>query len=203
MVDFGGGYVAVIAALGGLHRARRDGIGCDADISLFDTALSLLVYVGTWSASRDHRPVRRGESAHPSIVPFQNFATADGHIAVAAAKQKFWLAFCEAIERPDLAADPRFTDFDGRDRHRDELLPILQKEFGERTTAEWLAQPRGGGDSLRSDQRRRHGARGPSGRRARHNRSDRPSPLRHSAPNRNAIAVHRYEATTPACTGAR
>lgn len=137
LVDFSGGYVAAIAALGGLHRARRDGIGCDADISLFDTALSLLVYVGTWSASRGHRPTRRGESAHPSIVPFQNFATADGHIAVAAPKQKFWVAFCEAIGRPDLLDDERFSDFDGRDRNRAELLPVLREALAARTTAEW------------------------------------------------------------------
>ena len=137
LVDFSGGYVAAIAALGGLHRARRDGIGCDADISLFDTALSLLVYVGTWSASRDHRPVRRGESAHPSIVPFQNFATADGHIAVAAAKPKFWTSFCEAIARPDLASDARFADFDGRDRNRDVLLAQLRAAMAEHTTAYW------------------------------------------------------------------
>lgn len=137
LVDFSGGYAAALAILAGVHRARRDGVGCDADISLFDTALSLLTYVGTWSASRGLETPRRGESAHPSIVPFQAFATADGHIAVAAAKQKFWLAFCHAVEREDLLEDPRFTDFAGRDRHREELLRELRTAMAKRTTAAW------------------------------------------------------------------
>lgn len=137
LVDFGGGYVAAIAALAGLQRARRDGVGCDADISLYETALSLLTYVGTWSATHGHQPPRRGESAHPSIVPFQNFATADGHIAVSAPKQKFWVAFCRAIDRPDLLEDERFADFGARDRNRDLLLPQLRESMARRTTAEW------------------------------------------------------------------
>jgi crotonobetainyl-CoA:carnitine CoA-transferase CaiB-like acyl-CoA transferase len=139
LVDFSGGYVAAVAILGGLHRARRDGVGCDADVSLFDTALSLLVYVGTWAASRGYEAPRRGESSHPSLVPFQLFATADGHIAVAAAKEKFWIAYCHAIGRDDLASDPRFVDFGARDRNRDELLPEIRAVMAQRTTSEWEA----------------------------------------------------------------
>ena len=99
--------------LAGVWRARRDGVGCDVDTSLFETALSLLTYVGTWAASRGFAPERRAESAHPSIVPFQAFQTADGWITVACAKQKFWLALCAALELPD---DARFADFEGRAR---------------------------------------------------------------------------------------
>jgi crotonobetainyl-CoA:carnitine CoA-transferase CaiB-like acyl-CoA transferase len=137
LVDYSGGYVAALAILAGLHRARRDGVGCDADISLFDTALSLLTYVATWNASRGHETPRRGESSHPSIVPFQLFATADGHITVAAAKQNLWVAYCHAIGRADLLSDPRFADFAARDRHRDELLPQLRRAMSQSTTAEW------------------------------------------------------------------
>jgi crotonobetainyl-CoA:carnitine CoA-transferase CaiB-like acyl-CoA transferase len=139
LVDFSAGYVAALAALAGLHRARRDGVGCDADISLFDTALALLTYVGTWSASQGHETPRRAQSAHPSIVPFQLFATADGHITVAAPKDKFWKAYCHAIGRDELLDDPRFIDFNGRDRHREELLPVLRAAMAQRTTAEWEA----------------------------------------------------------------
>src|SRR5262249_14631318 len=64
--------------------------------------------------------------------------TADGWIVVACPKQKFWERLCEALSRPDLAADPRFADFGGRDRHRDVLLPILEQLFLERTTEGWL-----------------------------------------------------------------
>jgi crotonobetainyl-CoA:carnitine CoA-transferase CaiB-like acyl-CoA transferase len=138
LVDLSGGYVAAIAVLAGLWRSRRDGIGCDCDISLFETALHELVYVGTWAATKGYTPPRRGSSAHPSIVPFQNFQTADGWIVVACPKQKFWERLCDSIGRPDLAGDPRFADFASRDRNREELLPILEAVLRERTSSEWL-----------------------------------------------------------------
>jgi crotonobetainyl-CoA:carnitine CoA-transferase CaiB-like acyl-CoA transferase len=138
LVDLSGGYVSTIAVLAGLWRARRDGVGCDCDVSLFETALHETCYVGVWAASRGYVPPRRRNSAHPSIVPFQNFATADGWIVVACPKQKFWVTLCETLGRPALAADERFADFGARDRNRDELLPILDGAFAERTSAEWL-----------------------------------------------------------------
>ncbi|HMJ96621.1 MAG TPA: CoA transferase [Thermoleophilaceae bacterium] len=138
LVDFSAGYVSALALVGGLWRARRDGVGCDCDISLFETALAQLTYVGTWTATSGFHARRLAESAHPSIVPFQAFATADGWIVVACAKQKFWERLCEAIGRPDLPEDPRFADFGGRDKHRDELLPVLRTIFRERNSADWV-----------------------------------------------------------------
>jgi crotonobetainyl-CoA:carnitine CoA-transferase CaiB-like acyl-CoA transferase len=138
LVDLSGGYVAALAIMAGLWRARRDGEGCDCDISLFEVALHELVYVGTWSASHGYVPPRRRNSAHPSIVPFQNFETADGWIVVACAKQKFWERLCEAIEQPQLATDERFIDFAARDRNRDELTAILEDVFASRPAQEWL-----------------------------------------------------------------
>jgi crotonobetainyl-CoA:carnitine CoA-transferase CaiB-like acyl-CoA transferase len=139
LVDLSGGYVSAIALMAGLWRARRDGVGCDCDISLYETALHQLMYVGTWTANGDYRPRRMPDSAHPSIVPFQAFETADGWMTVACAKQKFWELLCRTIGREDLLADERFADFAGRDRHRDELLPTLSEIFRGRTTDEWVA----------------------------------------------------------------
>jgi crotonobetainyl-CoA:carnitine CoA-transferase CaiB-like acyl-CoA transferase len=139
LVDLSGGYVSTIAVLAGLWRARRDGVGCDCDISLFDTALHELVYVGTWAASRGYVPPRRRNSAHPSIVPFQNFPTADGWIVVACPKEKFWTLLCGAIGQPELASDPRFATFADRDQNRDALEPLLETAFLRRTSEEWLA----------------------------------------------------------------
>jgi crotonobetainyl-CoA:carnitine CoA-transferase CaiB-like acyl-CoA transferase len=139
LVDLSGGYVSTIAVLAGLRQAQRDGVGCDCDISLFETALHELVYVGTWAASKGYTPPRRRNSAHPSIVPFQNFATADGWVVVACPKPKFWERFCSAIGRPELVEDERFADFAARDRNRDELTPLLDEAMAARTTAEWLA----------------------------------------------------------------
>jgi len=137
LVDLSGGYVSAIAVLAGLWRARRDGVGCDCDVSLLGTALAELCYVGTWAASRGYVPPRRRYSAHPSIVPFQNFPTGDGWIVVACPKEKFWQLLCEAIGRPELAEE--FPTFADRDRRRDELEPILEDVFRARTSEEWLA----------------------------------------------------------------
>ena len=137
LVDLSAGYVSDRDPLG-IHRARRDGTGCDCDISLFDTALSELGYVGYWAATGGFDARRMKDSAHPSLVPFQAFETADGWITVACGKEKFWRALCEAAGRPELAADPRYATFADRDRNRDELLAILGALFRGRTSDEWL-----------------------------------------------------------------
>jgi crotonobetainyl-CoA:carnitine CoA-transferase CaiB-like acyl-CoA transferase len=138
LVDLSGGYASAIALLAGIWRARRDGRGCDCDVSLFETALHELMYIGPWAATHGYVPPRRANSAHPTIVPFQNFRAADGWLVVAAAKQKFWEQLCEVLGRPDLNDDARFATMAGRNEHRDELLPILDAAFLERTVDEWL-----------------------------------------------------------------
>lgn len=139
LVDLSGGYVSAIALLAGLWAAQRDGRGCDCDISLYETALHELMYVGTWAATAGFEPVRMPDSAHPSIVPFQAFATADGWITVACAKQKFWELLCAVLDRKDLCEDPRYADFGTRHENRDELLAILREAFSKRSSEEWIA----------------------------------------------------------------
>ena len=69
LVDYSGGLVATIALLVGLHAARRDGVGMDCDVSLFDTAINLLSYPATWHMTAGFEPQRTSHSAHPSLVP--------------------------------------------------------------------------------------------------------------------------------------
>ena len=138
LVDLSGGYASAIAVLAGIWRARRDGVGCDCDVSLFETALHELMYIGPWAATHGYVPPRRRNSAHPSIVPFQNFATADGWIVVGGVKQDAWERLCDVIGRPDLNEDERFATRTARDTHRDELLPILEDAFRARTTDGWV-----------------------------------------------------------------
>jgi crotonobetainyl-CoA:carnitine CoA-transferase CaiB-like acyl-CoA transferase len=95
------------------------------------------MYVGTWAASAGFEPRRMPDSAHPSIVPFQAFATADGWITVACAKQKFWERLCVALGRPDLSEDARYADFAARHENRDELLAILREAFTAHSSEEW------------------------------------------------------------------
>jgi crotonobetainyl-CoA:carnitine CoA-transferase CaiB-like acyl-CoA transferase len=138
LVDLSGGYASAIALLAGVWRARRDGVGCDCDVSLFETALHELMYIGPWAATHGYVPPRRLNSAHPTIVPFQNFEAADGWFVVGAAKQVFWERLCAVIGRPELNEDPRFATMADRNEHRDELTPILDEAFLARTADEWI-----------------------------------------------------------------
>ena len=139
VVDYSGGLVAAISMLAALHAARRDGIGADCDVSLFDTAISMLTYPAAWALNSDFVPVRTHHSAHPSIVPFQAFASADGWLVVACPKEKFWKRLAVVIGRPELADDARFIDFTARRHNTAALIDILEAAFVTRTSGEWLA----------------------------------------------------------------
>ncbi|HEX2281533.1 MAG TPA: CoA transferase [Thermomicrobiales bacterium] len=143
MADYTAGLVAACGLLAGIVDARRTGRGRDLDTSLFDTALAMLSYQATWWLSAEIETRRLPLSAHPSIVPFQFFATADGYIAVACAKEKFFQALTQAIGLPELASDSRFASFAARHQHRDDLVQRLSRRFRERTTAAWLDLLRG------------------------------------------------------------
>lgn len=145
LVDLSGGYASAIAMLAGIWRARRDGVGCDCDISLFETALHELMYIGPWAATHGYVPPRRRNSAHPTIVPFQNFEASDAWFVVGAAKQVFWERLCEVIGRPDLTEDERFATMAGRNEHRETLLPILEEVFRARKADEWIEELVGAG----------------------------------------------------------
>jgi crotonobetainyl-CoA:carnitine CoA-transferase CaiB-like acyl-CoA transferase len=138
LVDFCGGLVAGQALLAGVLTARRDGIGLDCDVSLFDTAMAMLTYPGAWHLTSGFQPTRRSHSAHPSLIPFQNFETADGWIVVACPKEKFFARLAERIGHPELADDVRFATFAARNEHGEELLRILDAAFATQTTAHWL-----------------------------------------------------------------
>lgn len=138
VIDFSSGLVAALSLLVGIHSARNTGYGGDCDVSLFDTAISMLNYVATWHLTVGHAPRRTPQSGHPSIVPFGNFPTKDGWIVVGGSKEKFWRQLTLALRRPELANDPRFHSFDDRLKHRGELTAILNDAFRQRTTAEWL-----------------------------------------------------------------
>lgn len=138
IVDFSTGYVAALALMAGLHAAKRDGIGMDCDVSLYDTAIAMLTYPGVWHLNAGFEPRRTRHSAHPSIVPFQAFRASDGWFVIAAAKEKFWQRITEVIERPDLAENPRYSRLADRQKHSEELLAILEGIFVTRPIAHWV-----------------------------------------------------------------
>ena len=90
VVDFSGGLTSVVGLLIGLLRARSTGVGCDVDVSLLDTAVSMLNYLAVWSLNHGHRLERLPDCAHQTLVPSQNFATRDGHLVIMCMKEKFW-----------------------------------------------------------------------------------------------------------------
>jgi crotonobetainyl-CoA:carnitine CoA-transferase CaiB-like acyl-CoA transferase len=138
LVDYCGGLYASAALMAGIHAARRDGVGLDCDLSLFDVALGLLTYPGTWHLTMGWEPQRTTSSAHPSLVPFQNFQTADGWIVVGCAKEKFWQRLTEVVGHPEWRSDPRFVDFPARRQHADDLIPPLSRILRGQTTSHWI-----------------------------------------------------------------
>lgn len=145
VVDYSGGMVAALSMLAALHAARRDGVGSDCDVSLFDTAVSMLSYPAAWALNSDFEPTRTRHSAHPSLVPFQAFPSADGWIVVACPKEKFWRRLAAVIGTPELADDARYATFDTRRDNADTLIPLLEAVFAERSTQAWLEALRAAG----------------------------------------------------------
>lgn len=140
MVDFASGIAASASILAGVHAARRDGRGCDCDLSLFDTAMAMLNYVATWQLSRGHVIERQAHSAHPSLTPFQLFRTADGWIVAGGSKEKFWRAMATALSREDLVEDQRFANFAARRENREALVAELEAVFAKADTQSWLTE---------------------------------------------------------------
>jgi crotonobetainyl-CoA:carnitine CoA-transferase CaiB-like acyl-CoA transferase len=142
VIDFAGGYAAMVGLMVGLFDAQRTGVGRDVDISLLDTAVSMLSYFAVWTLNRDWIAERTASSAHQTLVPAQNFPTRDGWIVIFCNKDKFWRDLVEILDAPELADDARFRTFGDRFANKDALLPLLRARFATRTTEDWLARLR-------------------------------------------------------------
>lgn len=143
VVDFSGGLASITGLLIGLLRVRATGIGCDVDVSLLDTAISMLNYLAVWNLNKGYRLDRQPDSAHQTLVPSQNFPTKDGNIVIMCMKEKFWQRLADRLGLAHVKDDPRFRTFQDRLTHRHEFIPLLKDVFRTKTTAEWLALLRG------------------------------------------------------------
>ena len=143
VVDYAGGAIAMLGIMTGLFNVQRTGVGCNVDVSLLDTAVSMLNYVAIWALNRDYRPQRLPDSAHPTLTPAQAFQTQDGYLVIFCAKEKFWRALIDVLEAPELGEDPRFESFTARYQHRDLLIAELKQRFLTRPTGAWLERLRG------------------------------------------------------------
>jgi formyl-CoA transferase/CoA:oxalate CoA-transferase len=134
------GAVAVLAGLLERERALPPGAGAGAgqriDVSLLGSTLAVLVNQAQNAFVTGHAPARHG-NAHPNIVPYEAFDTADGQLVVAVGSERQWHRLCDALELHDLAADPRFATNGDRVVNRTALRPLLADRLARRTTAEW------------------------------------------------------------------
>jgi crotonobetainyl-CoA:carnitine CoA-transferase CaiB-like acyl-CoA transferase len=133
------GAVAVLAALAGRDRAGSPafGRGQRIDISLLGSTLAWLANQAQNYFVTGVAPTRRG-NAHPSIVPYETFVTADGWIAVAVGSERQWPRFCEAIGASDLTEDPRFATNGARVANRELLRPMIAASLAAASSATWL-----------------------------------------------------------------
>ncbi|HEY1596657.1 MAG TPA: CaiB/BaiF CoA-transferase family protein [Thermoleophilaceae bacterium] len=134
MVDVLTGLHAAVAILAAVHRGEGDQI----EVSLLDSGLAGLVNVASNVLVAGGEPQRHG-NAHPNIVPYQSFPTADGWIAIAAPNDGLWTKLCEVLGVPELATDERFATNAVRVENRATLVPLLEERLAAKTAEEWLA----------------------------------------------------------------
>ncbi len=133
--DLSGGIYACISILGALVGRELHGGGRHADVAMLDSLVSLLAYDGLDHLNSGRVASRQG-TAHSHMVPWQAFATRDGHVVVVARDEKFWRNLCEAIGRRDLIDDPRSRDNAARVANRDFVVGELEAVFAAMATAE-------------------------------------------------------------------
>jgi crotonobetainyl-CoA:carnitine CoA-transferase CaiB-like acyl-CoA transferase len=126
--------VAVLAALA--HR-ERTGEGQHIDMALLDVMVASMANQASNYLVSGRAPRRLG-NAHPNIVPYQVFETADGHIIVAVGNDGQFARFCEVRPAGDLATDPRYARNRDRVANRDDLVPVLAALVRARPSAFWL-----------------------------------------------------------------
>ena len=138
VLDIVTGMYAATAVLAALAHRERSGRGQHVDLALLDVQVATLANQAQSYLVTGSNPRRLG-NAHPSIVPYQAFATADGHIILAVGNDGQFARFCQVAGRPDLAADERFRANAGRVLHRAALVPELERVLAMRPSSDWIA----------------------------------------------------------------
>ncbi|QHE85560.1 CaiB/BaiF CoA transferase family protein [Hydrogenophaga sp. BPS33] len=138
VADLFTGMYAVQAILAALIARRNDGQGQNIDLALFDCQLTMLANVASATLVTGQEPQRFG-NAHASVVPYQVLPVRDGEIVLAVGNDRQFKLLCDnVLQRPEIAADARFTTNRGRLEHRDALIPLLSEALRTRDAADWL-----------------------------------------------------------------
>jgi crotonobetainyl-CoA:carnitine CoA-transferase CaiB-like acyl-CoA transferase len=132
------GMYATTGILAALMHRRETGRGQHVDAALLDTQVAMLANLNMNYLVSGRVPGRMG-NAHQNIVPYQTFATRDGHIILAVGNDGQFESYCQAAGLPELAADPRFRRNSDRVSNRAVLVPMLEKAMAARTSDDWLS----------------------------------------------------------------
>jgi len=136
IVDYLTGLNASIALCAAIAHRERTGEGQYIDCALLDMAVAVNATQAISFLCSGEQPRRLG-NAHPQVVPYEVFATADGHMILAVANDGQFRRFCRAAGREALADDPRFATNSSRVVHRESLLPIVREIMATRSRREW------------------------------------------------------------------
>lgn len=135
--DIAAGLYTAIGVSAALYHRRRTGRGMLVDVAMLDCQTAILENAIARCLAEGRPPGPLG-ARHPSITPFDAFAAADGYLVIAAGNDALFAKLCAALDRPDLAVDPRFADNDLRTRHQDQLRAEMEKTLAERGRDHWL-----------------------------------------------------------------
>ncbi|MFN4063487.1 MAG: CaiB/BaiF CoA transferase family protein [Parazoarcus communis] len=138
LTDILTGLYATNAVLAALAWRDRSGEGQHIDMALLDVQVACLANQASNYLAAGQNPRRLG-NAHPSIVPYQDFPTADGYMILAIGNDGQFARFCAEAGQPELAADVRFATNRARVENRAVLIPLLKKLTVDRSTADWIA----------------------------------------------------------------
>lgn len=141
LADLSGGIYSCKGILAALFDRERNGKGRRVELSMFDSMLTLLSYMGTMWLTNGDLPQPPG-SAHDYTVPWQAFEASNGYVVVATRQEVFWRKLCEVLEDASLVDDPRFATNSLRVENRAALVPQLERIFRTRTVADWLERLR-------------------------------------------------------------
>jgi len=137
IIDLVAGLMLGKAITAALYAREKIGVGQRIDTSLLEAEVASLINVGSNYLVGGKVPTRWG-NAHPNIVPYQNFKTADGYLVIGVASEVIWKRFCQAIGRAELIDDNRFADNSKRVANRVELIRLLGEIFLQRNNAAWF-----------------------------------------------------------------
>ncbi len=135
ITDYLAGLYASQGILLALHERHTSGLGQHVDISLFEAMLSVMRLPMAVMQGSGATPTRVGND-HLNIAPYEPLRAKDGQIIVAVANPRLWIRFCDAIQRPELRDDPRFTSNTERVANRAALKQELERTFAQWTTDE-------------------------------------------------------------------